>query len=340
VVNNKRLDVFDVIKGVAVLLMIQVHITELITTEGIFESMFGTVSLFLGAAPVAPAFMFVLGYFLARSKKTTKAMIKRGFMTLCMGFVLNFALNFNLIISVFFGRFETHLWPYLLGVDILHFAGLAIMVVALFKHLFNKNILLFVLIALLSAFLGQYLKFYNTENVVLKYLFSFVYGASWWSYFPLFPWLAYPLAGVVFYKLQENKTLIAYLPKRIQITSIIVLLTVLFFTLGFSVKISSHLPLYYHHGLIYFLWTMAFIIVYTYVLTKIEKYTGGTQLFVFLKWTGRNVTLIYFIQWIIIGNLATEVYRTVELPLYLFICYTFIPLLSCVMAYYVLKLYR
>lgn len=36
-----------------------------------------------------------------------------------------------------------------------------------------------------------------------------------------------------------------------------------------------------------------------------------------VKWLGKNVTLIYVIQWIIIGNIATEIYKTVSNPVYL-----------------------
>ena len=30
----------------------------------------------------------------------------------------------------------------------------------------------------------------------------------------------------------------------------------------------------------------------------------------FLKWLGKNITLFYIIQWLIIGNIATAIYQT------------------------------
>ncbi|MEI6436207.1 MAG: hypothetical protein WCP32_15330, partial [Bacteroidota bacterium] len=43
---------------------------------------------------------------------------------------------------------------------------------------------------------------------------------------------------------------------------------------------------------------------------NIEKNYGDRLFFRLLKWSGRHVTLVYVIQWIIIGNLATNLYHT------------------------------
>ena len=36
----------------------------------------------------------------------------------------------------------------------------------------------------------------------------------------------------------------------------------------------------------------------------------NTFILKYLTWTGRNVTLIYVIQWLIIGNVATAIFQT------------------------------
>ena len=58
-----RTQTADVLKGIAILLMIQVHLVELFVTNEISESRVGNVLLFLGGPPVAPIFMTVFGYF-------------------------------------------------------------------------------------------------------------------------------------------------------------------------------------------------------------------------------------------------------------------------------------
>ncbi len=51
-----RTQTFDLLKGVAVLLMIQVHIIELFADNVISTSQVGKVLMYLGGAPVAPVF--------------------------------------------------------------------------------------------------------------------------------------------------------------------------------------------------------------------------------------------------------------------------------------------
>ena len=59
-----RTQTADVLKGIAVLLMIQVHIIELFATDEIYNSNIGKILLFFGGPPVAPIFMILFGYFI------------------------------------------------------------------------------------------------------------------------------------------------------------------------------------------------------------------------------------------------------------------------------------
>jgi uncharacterized membrane protein len=68
----------DLLKGIAVLLMIQVHIIEVFASQTISSSAIGKFLLFLGGPMVAPVFAFFLGYFLMDSKKTSQQLIVRG----------------------------------------------------------------------------------------------------------------------------------------------------------------------------------------------------------------------------------------------------------------------
>jgi uncharacterized membrane protein len=68
----------DLLKGIAVLLMMQVHIIELFATNQISDSIIGKFLLFLGGPLVAPIFAFFLGYFLIDSKKSTRQLFVRG----------------------------------------------------------------------------------------------------------------------------------------------------------------------------------------------------------------------------------------------------------------------
>ncbi|MDV7391850.1 heparan-alpha-glucosaminide N-acetyltransferase domain-containing protein, partial [Arthrospira platensis SPKY1] len=98
--KGSRLTLPDVLKGLAVLLMIQVHLTELFAVPFWLNSKAGQWSLFLGGAPAAPLFMAVMGYFLAKKQPTIMQAMKRGLRLISWGLMLNVGLNMHLLIKI------------------------------------------------------------------------------------------------------------------------------------------------------------------------------------------------------------------------------------------------
>ncbi len=329
-----RLQFIDVLKGIAVLLMIQVHIIELFATDTIFNSYLGKILLFAGGPPVAPLFVMLMGYFLAATNKTTTELIKRGLSIFCLGMVLNIALNFNLIVKVYKGLLHINLLPYIFGIDILQFAGMAIIIIAVFKHILQKNVLLTLISSVILTALGNL--FLNTipTNSILKYSSALLYGSTSWSYFPLLPWLAYPLVGFAFYQLQQKYTVTALMRTKTTLLFAGLFVCLLLFTGKYAVAISSNLQAYYHHGILFFLWVIVFLAFYVYFLNlTINLITNNNSIINYLKWLGKNVTLIYVIQWLIIGNMATQIYKTILLPMHLLKYILAIVLISSGLAY-------
>lgn len=335
---TNRTSTADLLKGIAAILMIQVHIIELFATHDIFKSNLGQLLLFLGGPPVAPVFMIIFGYFIAGSKKSTFQLVQRGVKIIFLGILLNLALNFNLILSVKKGLLEIDILPYIFGVDILSLAGLSIIIIAILKKALDKGFVLIIPFIIISAFLGNFLLDYTTEQPFSKYVLSFFYGASWWSYFPLFPWLAYSLTGIFFYKIQQNYDLNLLNKPKIKIILGACFLLFLTLTIQYAITISSDLPAYYHHGLIFFLWVISFLFFYSFFINEINKILGASILFVYLKWLGKNITIVYIIQWIIIGNIATEIYKTVSNPLSLTLWFASVLLISSGICYSWIKI--
>ena len=299
------------------LLMIQVHIMELFASDVIFNSRLGKASLFLGGSPVAPVFVLILGYFIAASQKNTKQLILRGMQLICLGLLLNIVLNFNLILSVYKGLFKIDLWHYIFGVDILPFAGISIILLAVLKKTLEKSLVFTIVCIGVSAFFGQFLLNYIPGNTVLKYVSALFYGSVEWSYFPLFPWIIYPLAGFGFYQLKQKTDLKFLNTLAMKVVFGVLFAVFLVFTIRYAVSVSHNLQLYYHQDYVFTLWVLAFLAFYGFFVNETDKFLGNTVLFKYLKWLGKNVTVIYVIQWIIIGNTATEIYKTVSSPLYL-----------------------
>jgi len=331
--TSNRFTTFDLLKGIAVILMIQVHIIELFATQGVSHSIAGKMLMFLGGPPVAPVFLIVFGFFIARNNKSPLQLLKRGAIVLIIGLLLNIALNFNLIISVFFGKYQIDVLPYIFGVDILINAGIVLFIMALIKHFVKQSIVPLILLILLAAFLGKYLLSFLIEGGIKQYFLAVFYGTSWWSYFPVFPWFTYTLAGYTFFYIVQKTDIKFIYQIKYRIIFGVLFILFLLFTFKYAINTASDLPLYYHHDLVFFLWVIVFIAFYAYFAHEIENVLGSTVIFKFIKWLGKNVTLVYIIQWIIIGNIATAIYRSITSFWLLLLCFSAVLAISTLLAF-------
>lgn len=309
----KRLPVPDLLKGLAIIFMIQVHITELFTDQAGRESIFGKISLFFGGPFTAMVFMIVMGYFMAANHKPLINNIFRGIKIIFLGILLNLGLNFHLLLKIIRDNWPYNPWEYIFGVDILFLAGLSMILLA-FLRLVPQNkrgwltLILILAIAGLTPFMNK--NFMTTER---NYLLPFIAGTYSWSYFPLFPWLIYPLSGFVFYIFEEKIRKYYLTLNLISATFLLVILTgiVWYFPGGFLTTIN--LSEYYHHSGPYSLWALGLVIPWAILIRLVHKLLLSLKVGQFLVWLGKNITLIYVVQWIIIGNIATAIYQTQSL---------------------------
>lgn len=295
----------DLMKGIAVLAMVQVHITELFTRQIFCDSLAGKLSLFFGGIPAAPVFMAVMGYFLG-SSSTFFSYLIRGLKLILWGFLLNIGLNFHLIIEVLAENKKADLLKYILGSDILFLAGMSVIIIGLLKYFLRDRWLLYIILAFAVALAGPYFPVFSGRG--LQFLGAFIGGNYTWSYFPLFPWLAYPLTGYS-YRLFQSSSVKFSDEKRFYFAfGAAVLFTAGLIVFGF--KVSTDLSLYYHHGLLFFAWTLLFLFLWAWILDYTAQKTKGKLVFELIGWLGKNVTGIYAVQWLIIGNIATGIWKT------------------------------
>ncbi len=297
----------DLLKGIAVMLMVQVHIIELFAQQQIFDSFAGSVLLFLGGSPAAPVFMAVMGYFIAKGKGNISKSIVRGLKLIALGLLLNFGLNFHLFIKIFNQTIVTSPWPYLFGVDILFLAGLSIIILSLFQKIFKTKPLPYIFIIALIFLIGQIVP-YPKSTGTINYFTALIYSNNWWAYFPVIPWLAYPVTGYIYYLIEpsiiniiKNRT---YKILVFAISGIILVITI-----SYGIKIASNLHAYYHHDIIYYLFTLNFMVFWTILFQVITSFSKN-HFSNYIEWIGKNVTAFYVIQWLIIGNIATGIYKT------------------------------
>lgn len=315
--DKQRLGIPDLIKGVAVILMVQVHLTELFARPDFYASLAGKVSLFLGGPPAAPAFMAVMGFFLAYKKQPLARQIKRGLLLLALGFVLNIGMNLHLLIKIVSRSFQLDPWRYVFGVDILFLAGISIIVVALLQPLLKKRWALWLLLIPVVAMANRWLPVYGGEAEWPRYLQAYFWGYFSWSYFPFFPWFSYVLAGYFFHLIYERFAHLFTIKFRRIAGLFLLILIVATFAYGFRVAVL--LEVYYHHSALFVAWTASFLLLWSLGLAALNELAGKTVVIKYLRWAGKNVTVFYVVQWLLIGNIATAIYRSQEwftLPLW------------------------
>jgi hypothetical protein len=313
----KRLQLPDLLKGFAVFLIVPVHILETFIDYPGRESLFGKVLLFLGGPFGVPVFMIVMGYFIARNKKPLKQNLLRGVKVFLLGFLLNIGLNFHLLLKIKFAGWPYNSLEYIFGVDIFYLAGLSLIILSLIKVIKIKPAYSSLILALI-VFAGT--GFMN--NLLLSpeknYVLPFIAGEYSWSYFPLFPWLAYPLIGFSFYFF-EDKIRNNILSRKWMSASILIVL--FFAVISFSKSryaITVNLPKYYHHTFWFALWALAIVVIWAMLLRGFLNKFPSTILGNFYIWLGKNISVFYIIQWLIIGNIATAIYQTQPMKTYIF----------------------
>ncbi len=313
-VTRHRMHTPDLLKGMAVLFMVQVHIMELFAQEAVLAGPAGTIALFLGAVPAAPVFMAVMGYFIGYRRKEPCFLARRGMRLLLAGMLLNLGLNAHLIFNVLFRGWgaTVNIWHYVFGADILHLAGLSLIIMSLFLRVFRGRILPWLVILAVVMILPAVLPPHAGGETPLAYVMAFVHSRAEWSYFPLLPWLAYPLAGYLFLLL-EGRLMQHLDAPRPRVLLMAILTVALGLTSRHAAGIMRDLPAYYHHGPGFTLWALAFTAWWTVLLGYAEKHAGETALARYIKWLGMHVTTVYIFQWLLIGNIATAVYGSMSL---------------------------
>ncbi len=139
--RGERQAELDIGKGIAVLLMICVHVQEVLSHSAVQHSLFGNIVEFVTCFPAAPLFMFVMGVGIVYSRRQDSGYaIGRGASLLAMAYLLNAARGYiPWTLGIKLGFLVQDAVPYgdvaqsLLEVDILHFAGLCFILIGVLR---------------------------------------------------------------------------------------------------------------------------------------------------------------------------------------------------------------
>lgn len=298
----------DIARGFTVMLMPAVHVTMLYGNEAVYRSWLGAFLNWIAVFPGAQLFMLLMGISFSLAEKKSFANSAKQinpFHKPLRWLFIAYALNaFKFLIPAMAGWLPAAFYTYLnlspgrgadlrlflLG-DILQFATVAIIVLDAISRSAHSNtfaLILCMIVICLSPFAWRLKISGNVTNELL----SLISGNDSLVFFPVFPWLVYPLAGFLTGR-QHQKVAANYI-WLCSIGLILMLPQILFHGIndaGENLYRSLPLQTLFHLG---------FCFVWISLCAAIQKKMGGRPFFIFLQWCSRHITLIYFLQWVLI----------------------------------------
>lgn len=298
--NSGRQVELDIAKGLAVLFMILIHVQGDFGTETMQKSSVGNILSFLGGVPSAPVFMFLLGTGVVYSRKQdVQTFVKRGFQLIISGYVLNFFRGTLPVIvqGIYEGEsfFQEAVFDFF-NVDILQFAGLALIFIGLIKKWQLKNWAI-LSIALCTTILNYFLKFIWVENEWLSAVSSLFWGSSYKSHFPFMTWIFYPLMGMIFASYLIRCTDKKKMYTILMILSFLVMIPFTYISWYFTPEGDYG---YYHHGFVSNIQLTAMVLFWIGLLYFVAMPMPASVKKYFARLSA-NVNNIFAIHWVIIG---------------------------------------
>ncbi|HOG45610.1 MAG TPA: heparan-alpha-glucosaminide N-acetyltransferase domain-containing protein [Anaerolineae bacterium] len=306
--TERRLEL-DIAKGLAVLLMICVHVQEMYSLPEVQHSAFGYAVELITTFPAAPLFMFMMGVGLVYSRRQSAGYaLKRGLLLLLAAYLLNALRGFvPWTLGIQAGLVDSEAVPYgdvvlsLLEVDILHLAGLSLILVAGLRAV-RAHWSVYPVIGVLLAALNYLVRGFSTGQPVADALVGLIWGTSETTYFPFLSWAFYPLAGVAFgtmlRRYRDTRRLYLWTLFAGAVTFLITS-AIGGFNLLYYMGITAPYA-YYHLDLVGLAFHGSLMLVWLAGLYLLQSVFPAAVTNKLLFWS-REVTPIYFIHWVLIG---------------------------------------
>lgn len=307
--EHNRSRTADLIKGVAIITMVQVILVEFFAQQPIMNSLVGKISLFLGGPPTAPVFLTVMGYYIAYRSRPFWMNVLRGTELIGLGLLVNLGRNALVLIGIAHPPFTIGLISLIFSTNILILAGLSFIAIAVLIQLFKGHVLIFLFLIIVILLL-QYVIPPVEKTFPNSLWLPFFYGKYPHGFFPLIPWFSYVLAGYSFF--QFKNYFIADQFKHSQTVKIILLFAsgiILLVTARFGFRVSVRPQLFFHHGILFFLFCINYVF-WWFLSARAIVNLSNNSLTNYVEWLGKNVTAFYVIFMILVGNIAVFFFKT------------------------------
>jgi len=302
----QRIQSFDLARGFTVLMMPMIHVAMLYSRPEVQQSLLGDILGFIAEGPGAQLFMLLMGVSFTFSKRISKKYVfQRALYLLLAAYLLNF---FKFIVPLGLGILPENLLAelelkndfaalnfFLLIGDILHFAAIAYFVLFLIYKLKHYPYWSFA-IAIAIMLISPYIWDLKTGLVFVDQLLLLFNGHPPATFFPVFPWLVYPLMGLTLGYLLKH-TNHNYLLKKTGLAGLGLIIVSCFFPA--TQIIPEWLP-FYRTEPADTLFHLGFVLLWLAIFHWLSKKIVTNPIFKLLTFCSRNITAIYIIQWILI----------------------------------------
>ncbi len=308
--NIGRQKEFDYIKLIAITAMVLIHMWEECTNinlEILPKGIFHNLLQFCAGPLAAPMFMTAMGIGIPYSKHCTpKDFLKRGIHIFILGYILNFfrdALPYALFACTH-GAFDIDEFLFdLLTGDILQFAGLSFILIALLMQL-NIPVLVFNCIALIMQLIGFYLATNCPVDTNLMYVLGLFYKSENMC-FPLLQWFIYPCFGILLatylrHVIDKDATYKALL---IICGTLLTVYAVSLHINGYNVQYVYGLAkdVFYNQDFLKTFFSMLTIIVEISIVHFLFCRREYARLESLAAFAGKHLNTIYIVQWLLVG---------------------------------------
>lgn len=303
--KKARIASLDFARGMAVLFMVLVHVLDFYGQSSVHDTMIGTIVEYLGAYPAAPVFMFIMGVFIASSTQTLQQGLQRAAWLFLLGYLLNItrlALPMWLLSSTGMSSapelaYHTPMIEFFIG-DILQFAGLAYACCMLIKHYQASSIVLLAT-TLIVIFISPFIWDIHSGSAFIDEFLKLLWGnRDHGAMFPVFPWLAYPLSGLIFgYKIATSTNLN-------RLFNFCLLWGAVITALGFIITTNNpewHVGYFLRGGPGATITNIGLVLVWLWCCQLMVNKVGEMRFMNLFYFWSKNVTTLYIVQWIIIG---------------------------------------
>jgi len=317
--TSERMPYFDHVRGLTVIFMIICHTIIMYSAQNVLESPLGIFGEYIiGTWPGAPVFMIIMGiFFVYSSNKPLSVKIIRGLKLYILGIILNvlrYVIPYLIAEEINPDAFAnikaltvqedySDLWQLFYNLDILTFAGIAFMILAPIDALFKRDwhwILLGVIIVFISPYFWGYGRDWGISYLFFQPFWgsALIPGIPGDTSFPVFPWLVYPIVGILIGRAYQRGDGSAVILKNMVMSAVIlaVIGTTLIVTSSTS-QLGDFYRMYPGGTILCIGFDLAWIALFM-LLTRLHILQGTLDK---LNFWSKNITLIYVVQWVLIG---------------------------------------